>query len=229
MNSTSNSPSGSGVRSPGKSRSPRNPPGPPTEVWLWRVVPKKGRGEHRTLADNVRVDHWEDVWNYRHPGAGRYRIEFRDARRAIVKVEYANVPDPRSTERIVYTTGRVRRPQRTVPPPSRAWEPRPEPRPAPPPRSPKPEPKAATASRPSQGGSPLRPPHEAPQGMQWRLRQKGNWELFDIHREIPKGCCELRTPAGEFILVYSPDGTWPGYVRTHLSNGRTCLVPNSTR
>lgn len=224
-----NSPSASPSASTDRSRSPRPPPGPPTEVWLWRVVPKKGRGEHRTLADNVHAEHWDDVWDHRHPGAGRYRIEFRDARRAIVKVEYANVPDPRSRERIVYTTGRVRRPQRTVPPPSKAWEPRPEPRPTAPARPTKPGPQGVTAARPSQKTyPPLRPPHVAPKGMQWRLRQKGNWELFDVRREIPKGCSELRTPEGEFILVYSPAGIWPEYVRTRLSDGRPCLVPDST-
>lgn len=228
MNSHSDSHGDSHGDSPshptGRSRAPRPPPGSPTEVWLWRIVPKKGRGEHRTLADNVRAEDWEAVWVHRHPGAGRYRIEFRDAQRAIVKVAYANVPDPRSHERIVYTTGRVRRPQRTVPPPSKAWEPRP----TAPPRPTKPEPQGVTAARPSQKTyPPLRPPHVAPKGMQWRLRQRGTWELFDVRREIPKGCYELRTPAGEFILVYSPNGSWPGYVRTKPPGDRPYLVPDS--
>lgn len=210
---------------------PRRPPptpGPPAEVWFWRVLPKKGRGEHRTLADNVQYDGWEEIWCRRPLAPGRYRIEFRDARRAIVRVQYANVPDPRSGERPYFTTGRARRPQRIVPSARPAWEPRPAPRPASAARPTKPGPQAAAAARPTRVTPPHRPPGVAPSGMQWRLRQKGDWELFDVRQEIPKNCHELRMPSGEFILVYSPDGTWPGYVRTRLSDGRPCLVPSST-
>jgi hypothetical protein len=107
-----------------RSRPPRSTPGPPAEVWFWCILPKakKGRGEHRTLTDNVQYDGWQNIWTRRPPAPGRYRIEFRDARRAIVRVEYVNVPDPRSGAVPYFTHGRIRRPQRKIPPASPAWE-----------------------------------------------------------------------------------------------------------
>lgn len=224
-----NRPGDSAGSSTGRSRAPRTPPGPPTEVWLWRIIPKKGRGEHRDFADNVRVEHWEDVWRYRHPGAGRYRIEFRDARRAIVRVEYANVPDPRSDEPIVYTTGRVRRPKRTVPPARPAWEARPAP-PAPPRSAPTQPRGAPTAKGPTPSANPpLRPPGGAPEGTRWQLRKDGTWKPFDRNLAPPTNYCLLWLPTEEVILVYSPAGTWPGYKWGHLRDGRACLVPKEKR
>lgn len=239
MNSHSDSHGDSHSDSPshstGRSRAPRPPLGSPTEVWLWRIVPKKGRGEHRTLADNVRAEDWEEVWIHRHPGAGRYRIEFRDAQRAIVKVEYANVPDPRSRERIVYTTGRVRRPQRTVPPPSKAWEPRPTPPSTTPSRSASTNPTqprrmATTTSATPAASLPLRPPGAPPAGTLWRRRQKGTWEPFDRRDALPDNYHRLWLEASEeVILVFAPKGSWPGYEWGRLDDGRPCLVPAVTR
>ena len=57
-------------------RRKRPPPGPPAEVWFWRVLPKKGRGEHRTLADNVQYDSWELIWERRPLAPGRYRYRY---------------------------------------------------------------------------------------------------------------------------------------------------------
>ena len=221
----SDSNGGSSGRQPRGSRPPRRPPGPPAEVWLWRIEAMKGRGEHRTLADNVRVDHWQDVWLHRHPGAGRYRIEFRDERRAIVKVEYANVPDPRSSDRIVYTSGRVRRPQRTVPPPGWAWDPRTSPPPTIRSRS------TATAKPPaSTAHPPLDPPGAAESGTYWRLRKNGNWEPFDCELPLPKNYQRLWLKrSSEVILVFAPDGSWPGYEAGHLTDGRSCLVRRANR
>lgn len=76
-----------------------------------------GRGEHHTLIDSVKAAGWEHVWQYRHPGPGRYRCEFRDARRQVVKVEYVNAMPREQGGRIVPTRGRYRPPKRTVPPP----------------------------------------------------------------------------------------------------------------
>ena len=219
---------GSAGMSSGGSRTPRPPPGPPTEVWLWRIEGMKGRGEHRTLADNVRIDHWEEVWVRRHPGAGRYRIEFRDARRAIVKVEYANVPDPRSSDRIEYTTGRVRRPQRTVPPPSRAWEPRTPPSPTAPSSS---TPTCTTTAKPPAPAvsTPLDPPGAAPPDSYWQLRKNGQWKLFDRDLPLPKNYERLWLERSEeVILVFSPDGSWPGYEVGQLRSGRSCLFRRAT-
>jgi hypothetical protein len=234
MNSPNDSHGDSHGGSAGRSRSPRPPPGPPTEVWLWRIVPKKGRGEHRTFADNVRPEHWEDVWRHRHPGAGRYRIEFRDARLAIVRVEYANVPDPRSDAPIVYTTGRVRRPQRTMPPPSKAWEPRPPP--------PSTAPTRAAPTDSTQSGRVatttsvpptvplLRPPGVPPKGTLWHRRKSGEWEPFDRRAALPKNCHRLWLEATEeVVLVFAPKGSWPGHEWGHLDDGRPCLFPRVTR
>lgn len=220
---------GSAGRSSGGSRTPRPPPGPPVEVWLWRIEAMSGRGEHRTLADNVRADHWEDVWVHRHPGAGRYRIEFRDARRAIVKVEYANVPDPRSSDRIEYTSGRVRRPQRTVPPPSRAWEPRTSPSPTAPSRSTPTTTATAKAPTPT-AHPPLDPPGAAPSDSYWQLRKNGQWKLFDRDLPLPKNYERLWLDRSrEVVLVFSPDGGRPGYEVGKLTDGRRCLFRRTTR
>ncbi len=206
-----------------RSRAPRAKPGPPVEVWLWKVVPKAGRGEHRTLADNVRYDGWDYVWSRRPPSKGRYRIEFRDDRLAIVSVRYAMF-DPRSGDGPYYTTGRVRRSQRTVRPPSPAWEPRPEP--------------AASASRTTasqataspRASSPapaaLRPPATAlPQGMMWRLRN-GKWEHFDRTQAAPPNCHPVWLPdSKQVVLVYSTTGTWPGHEWGRLQSGMAVLLP----
>lgn len=220
---------GSAGRSSGGSRTRRPPPGPPAEVWLWRIEAMNGRGEHRTLADNVRADHWEEVWVHRHPGAGRYRIEFRDARRAIVKVEYANVPDPRSSDPIVYTTGRVRRPQRTVPPPSKAWEPRRLPSPAAPPRSTPTRTAPATPPAPA-AHPPLDPPGAAPPDTYWCLRKSGRWKPVDRDLPLLKNYARLWLDRSrEVILVYTPDGSWPGHEEGRLRDGRSCLFLRATR
>jgi hypothetical protein len=212
-------------------RRPRPAPGPPAEVWFWRVLPKKGRGEHRTLADNVQYDGWEHIWIRRPLTPGRYRLEFRDARRAIAGVRYAIVPDPRSGEPPYFTTGRARRPQRTVPPASPAWEPRAQPSTTPtrsaPARSAQGRTSAATAAATH---PPLRPPGAAPADTLWRLRQNGAWEPFGRNLEIPKNYHRLWLAISrEFVLVYSPAGTWPGYVRGTLKSGEPCLLPQGTR
>lgn len=207
-------------------RRKRPPPGPPAEVWFWRVLPKKGRGEHRTLADNVQYDGWEHIWTRRPPAPGRYRMEYRDARRAIVRVRYVNVPDPRTGEAPYFTEGRARRPQRTVPPASPAWQPK-----APPPAasSGRSTP-ARTATAPAATTyPPLRPPSAAPAGMLWRLRKNHTWEHFDRRQAIPESYHRLWLLPGQVILVYSATGTWPGYVPGKLQDGLPCLVPQGTR
>lgn len=224
----SDSHGGSAGRSGGGSRPPRPPPGPTAEVWLWRIEARKGRGEHRTLVDNVGFEDWQEVWIRRHPGAGRFRIEFRDARRAIVEVRYANVPDPRSSDRIDYTTGRVRRPQRTVPPPSRAWVPRTSPSPAAPSR---PTTTRTPVKAPASGARPpLDPPGAAPPHAYWQLRKNGDWRLFDRDLPLPKNYEWLWLErSGEVVLVFAPDGNWPGFEADRLRDGRRCLFPQEPR
>lgn len=213
-----------------RSRAPRPPPGPPVEVWLWRVIPKTGRGEHRTLADNVRYDDWEYVWSRRTPAKGRYRIEFRDARSAIVSVRYAMF-DPRSGEGPHYTAGRARRSQRKVPPARPAWEPRPEPA-APASRTAAPASRTTTTQAPASARAPspapaaLRAPVTAlPQGMMWRRRQNGSWEHFDRTQAVPQNYHALwLADSNQAVLVYSTTGTWPGYEWGKFSNGTPVLV-----
>lgn len=186
------------------------------EVWFWRILPKKGRGEHRTLADHVQHEGWQELARHRPLGQGRYRVEFRDARRAIVEVRYMNVPDPRSGEPAYFTQGRYRRPQRKVPPARPAWEPRVAP--------------PSPASRPATAAPTLRPPGAAPEGMIWRRRQNGTWEPFDRKRAIPENYHRLwLADPRTFVLVYSPQGTWPGYVRTTDKNGMPYLVSQTPR
>lgn len=101
----------------------RPPPGPPVEVILWRITPKAvGRGERRDLIDNVKMQSWEHLWRYRYPGPGRYRAEFRDDRRQIVKVEYFNAMPPEQGGQILQTKGRHRPSKRSIPPPVDAWD-----------------------------------------------------------------------------------------------------------
>lgn len=217
-----------------RSRPPRPAPGPPTEVWFWRILPKakKGRGEHRTLTDNVQYDGWENIWRRRPPAPGRYRMEFRDARRAIVRVEYVNVPDPRSGESPYFTKGRARRQQRKIPPASPAWEAKAPPA-APPSRS-----TPARSAQPARTANatsastypPLRPPGATPAGMIWRLRKNHDWEPFDRNLAIPQHYYRLwLATSREVVLVYSETGTWPGYVSGQLKGGLPCLVPQDAR
>jgi len=199
-------------------RRKRPPPGPPAEVWFWRVLPKKGRGEHRTLADNVQYDGWELIWERRPLAPGRYRLEFRDDRRAIVGVRYAIVPDPRSQERPYFTTGRRRRSQRTVPAARPAWEPRAAP---PPPATARPATARSASTTPA-----LHPPGAAVTGKIWQRRQNGDWEQYDRNLAIPKNYRRLWLEASRtVVLVYAPNGTWPGYVPGSLKGGEACLVP----
>jgi hypothetical protein len=177
------------------------------------VLPKKGRGEHRTLTDNVQYDGWELIWERRPLAAGRYRLEFRDDRRAIVSVRYAIVPDPRSQERPYFTTGRRRRSQRTVPAARPAWEQRP----APPP----PAPARSASTTPT-----LQPPGAAAAGKIWQLRRNGKWEQYDRNLAIPENYHRLWLEASRtVVLVYAPDGTRPGYMPGSLKGGTPCLVP----
>lgn len=196
-------------------------------MWFWRILPKKGRGEHRILADNVQYDGWQNIWTRRPPAPGRYRMEYRDARRAIVRVEYVNVPDPRTGEKPYFTEGRARRPQRKIPPASPAWEPK-APPPAPSNRS--------TPARSTQPGRtatatsaatypPLRSPGPTPEGMIWRFRKNRTWQAFDRNLAIPDHYYRLWLPPGQVVLVYTENGTWPGYVPGHLKGGAPCLVP----
>ena len=207
-----------------RSRAPRPKPGPPVEVWLWKVIPKTGRGEHRTLTDNVQYVDWEYVWSRRTPTKGRYRIEFRDDRSAIVSVRYAMF-DPRSGEGPYYTTGRARRSQRKVPPPRPAWEPRPEPA-APASRTTPAQANTSTRA-PSPAPTALRPPVAAlPPGMMWRQRKNGNWEHFDRSQAVPADYHPVwLADSKQVVLVYSPTGTWPGHEWSKLTNGTSVLVP----
>ena len=214
-------------------RRQRPPPGPPAEVWFWRILREKGRGEHRILADNVQYDGWQNIWTRRPPAPGRYRMEYRDARRAIVRVEYVNVPDPRSGEKPYFTEGRARRPQRKIPPASPAWEPK-----APPPAPPSNRSTPARSTQPGRTATatsaatylPLRSPGPAPEGMIWRFRRNHTWQSLDRNLAIPEHYYRLwLATSREVVLVYSETGTWPGYVPGQLKGGVPCLFPQATR
>lgn len=171
----------------------RPPPGPPVEVILWRITPKAaGRGERRDLIDNVKVQSWEHLWRYRYPGPGRYRAEFRDDRRQIVKVEYFNAMPPEQGGQILQTKGRHRPSKRSIPPPVDAWDDRTpnqemrrqaaqEAARAPAPRSSSqkalPEPPAIDAPAPRDGGAPLAPSKEQAVGVHLERADAGEPEL----------------------------------------------------
>lgn len=196
-------------------RRQRPPPGPPVEVWFWKILAKKGRGEHRTLADHVQYEGWKELARHRPLAQGRYRVEFRDARRAIVKVQYLNVPDPRSGDGPYFTEGRYRRSQRKIPPARPAWEPRAAP--------------TSPATRPAAVQA-LQPPAPAPEGMIWRRRKNGTWEVYDRRSPIPENYHRLwLADSRTVVLVYSPNGTWPGYVKRTQKDGAPCLVPQDAR
>lgn len=210
---------------------------------IWRVTPKQGgRGEHRKLVDNVHFAQWEYVWQRRHPGAGRYRIEFRDARRLIAKVEYVNALSPEQGGQVIRTEGRYRPSKRTVPPPVQGWDS----------STPSLEqrkvaareaalrqaaPKVSTAAQRTVAKSPtapqrsaarayppLKPPGPVSRGMFWRLRQNGQWEPIsgEHGRGLPNYVL-LWLPHGEYIFVYSPEKKWPGHIIGKLKDGTECL------
>ena len=100
------------------------PSGRPVEVFIWRVVPGEGRGEHRQLLDNVvpaALFAVRMAWPY---GPGRFRLEHRDDKRALAKVEYVDVPDAHGKLVPKPSTGRKAKP-RVVGPPRAATTPAP--------------------------------------------------------------------------------------------------------
>lgn len=197
---------------------------------IWRVKPKEaGRGEHRTLVDSVKAEGWEHLWRYRHPGPGRYRLEFRDGRRQIARVEYVNAFSKEQGGQIVPTRGRYRPPKRTIPPPVDAWdartptleEQRRAEREAARPAAARQRPPAASSHR---SYPPLSPPGVAPQGTFWRLRKNNQWEpVRSEEAALLRNYALLWLPRGEYIYVYAPDGKWPGYEQGQLKNGTPCL------
>ena len=84
-------------------------PGVAVEMFVYRYLPSGGRGGSRTLVFNcVLTDPQKLLARFEH---GRYRVEWRDSRRQIVKVETFKVG------RIgVYRPGRIRPPRRVPPP-----------------------------------------------------------------------------------------------------------------
>jgi len=111
--------------SPRKTR-PKRPAGPPFEVVIWRVTRNAiGRGEKRVVYDTVLVEPQWDLWfwNTKDPGPGRYRIEIRDAKMAIVAVRYANQTLENHGNLPFYTTGRSRPPgKRKLRAPAHAYD-----------------------------------------------------------------------------------------------------------
>jgi hypothetical protein len=102
-----------GMASPTRKTRPKRPPGPPYEVVIWRVTRNAiGRGEKREVYDTVLVEpQWEPwFWQTKDPGPGRYRIEIRDAKMAIVAVRYANQTIENRGRPPLYTSGRTRPP-----------------------------------------------------------------------------------------------------------------------
>ncbi len=217
------------LASPRPKKRARPPLGPPVEVWVWRITPQQtGRGEHRKLIDNLLVQGWDHFWQQRDPGAGRYRVELRDARRAIVKVRYYEKQSRREGGRVIATTGRRRPSKRRVPPAVAGWDPdapRATPREASSPQSPRIHVLVADPASPARPS--LTPPREAPAGAFWRLRKNGKWNLITADVPLTPAYVSLRLPTGEYIFVYSPKRRWPGYELVTLNNGAPCLVPQA--
>lgn len=217
----------------------RRAAGPPVEVMVWRITPKQtGRGEHRELVDNVTVASWQFFWGRRHPGPGRYRLEFRDARRLIAKVQYVNALPPEQGGQVVHTQGRYRPSKRTVPPPVDAWDSstpnlkarrdaaRRHSASNATPRSVTPK-AAARSPSPARHYPSLAPPGRSPNGLFWRLRKNGHWEHVSWQQglRLPDYVL-LLLPNREYAFVWAPDGRWPGYVADRLEDGTPCLVPS---
>lgn len=216
-----------------RQRAPRPPPGPPVEVMIWRVKPKEtGRGEHRELVDTVKALRWEYVWQYRHPGPGRYRCEFRDARRQIVKVQYINAMPREQEEGSCPPRGATARPNGPSPLQSmpgtnrhRRWEQHREATQAAARAAEQQRDLPRKASEPRRY-PPLSPPGVAPQGTFWRLRKNDKWEPVRAEAITQlRNYALLSTPQGEYIYAAdAPDGRWPGYEWRQLQNGARCLV-----
>lgn len=91
---------------------------------MWRCLPSKSRGEPRTLVDNV-VPHAVVALEGRWPhGPGRFRLEFRDAKRIVARVEYIEVAPAHEGGALRHTKGRRAGP-RIVPPPRHPHAPAP--------------------------------------------------------------------------------------------------------
>lgn len=91
---------------------------------MWRCVPSKSRGEPRTLVDNVvpyALKELEARWPH---GPGRFRMEFRDAKRIVARVQYIEVAPAHEGGGLRYTKGRRAGP-RIVPPPRQPYAPAP--------------------------------------------------------------------------------------------------------
>lgn len=91
----------------------RRAPGSPVEIFFWRMGESTANGARRTLAYNATVGS-DFAAVLRSLGVGRYRVEWRDRRRFVVRVEtWAVYPDGACAR----VPALPRRRPRTVPPP----------------------------------------------------------------------------------------------------------------
>lgn len=192
--------------------------GAPTEIVLWKVTKGQGHGEHRQRVGNYRIEGFERLWAVNHPGAGRYRLEYRDSKGTIVQVRYANAAD-RSPP--VYTRGRHRPSQRKMPLPLPAWLP---------------PPTLVRTHLHNRDGTPsgrtrtdrlhALPPPPPWDGLTWLLRIDGAWIVPPVGEVIPKGYKAMRMHDGRRVWVPSFNDGWIGFRKLRSSDGEVYFAPN---
>jgi hypothetical protein len=211
------------AEAPSRAAAPRRrrAKGRPFEVVLWRVRKGQGHGEHRVRVGNYRVEGFDQIWEVNHPGAGRYRVETRDASGTILRVRYANAPAP-GLGAPRYTQGRHRPSQRKMPLPLPAW--------LPPPR-------LVSVRINDRHGAPTGktrterrhelPPPPPPDGRVWMLCIDGVWDVPEVGVAIPKGYKPMWFRDGRRVWVPCFGDGWMGFHKARTPQGELCFLPNA--
>lgn len=201
-----------------RARRRRPPPGPPREVLVWRCLPNEGRGERRTLLDNVlpeAVDALLRAWPH---GAGRFRLEFRDKARAVVGARYVNIAHPHEGGSIQPTQGRKQGP-RKVPPPRSLHAPAPV-GPLVPPAQ---EPQSLQAETKKKPRDPFKPPHPLPPGFMPMLHATADWTSIAEGQPLPAGYAYAQCSTGAWVVV-PVDWITSDYAPSTSQSGRRDFV-----
>lgn len=185
---------------------PRPKPGAPCELIIWRCLPNESRGERRVPVDNIVPEDLEAVASRWPHGPGRFRLEYRDAKRAVVHARYFLVPAAHEGRRIVETHGRMKKSARRLPPPRRADDPPPVEALAS--RAPMAPGAPVQASNPGQGAAqlvdPFLPEVAPPEGFMAFLHATAGWTTYRANRFPPEGYVHVRCSAGVWVVV--PEG-----------------------